>query len=276
MKVDIARSASATVTQTAAILYLKLNHTAADVSSMFTEGTVNGDAPWGAATGKYRELRQRFSIRYYGDWSAPTYRWSGIRFVCATDGEWICRLTQDQQLDPRYWYQGSTATATFGSGSGQKDLSSTTGAAIYDFECRLHTLCGERDVEELMLSHLQGRFKFGDVAGAGVVSDVMLSYNALWRRIYDQSARFQSELSKHYMTPLELGEEHTRHRLAGMVAKAVAVDLVRSSMPTAQLVGSERYQEWKDEVERFLTKPPELAGCEQVGMGGGSIVLERA
>lgn len=279
MYVDVVRTTEVSMTQTASVLYLKLNHTDAEVKSLWREAVINGDADWGGATASHTALRQRFCVAYGGDGFAnPTYLWTGLRFIKTTDVTpvYATRLKQDQHLRLSDWYRGSGHTGTFGS-SNQLDLTLTD---IQYFTCRLHSLTGETDVEELLASHLQARMKFDDTVGRGVVSDSVTSYDVLWDRIYDQSQRFQDALGRHYVTPLALGEEQTRFRLAKIAAKAVAVDLIRTYQPFREIVNKMAWQDWDDEVRDFLKSPPPLAGCELIGSEDGTgstgFILERA
>lgn len=273
MRPDIVKS-TGVLTSTAAIQYMSLNMAAADVKALFTPARVEGTADWGGVTGGHQQLRERFTVvlRQFTVQSLPV-TWHNVRFLLTSDSQWACRLQQDQQLHTEQWFQGGNGAATFGSTSGMIDL--TTSDVIY-YRAYMHSLTTAKDVERYLLSNLQGRITFADHVSENEVSSAIMSYDSLWQCIYAQSGRFHGALARYYKQPLCIDDIATLATLRTIVAKAVAVDLIRAYAPIAsQTQGTERYKEWADEVDQFLAKPPMLPGLEQVGSGGGTITLAR-
>lgn len=269
MYIDVLKYTGTDVTQSSSVLYLKLN----SGESEFTPYQVQGTAPWGGQTTAYWRLRERFAVIY--GYSLP-YQWSNVDFVkskSSGDGVYIARLQQDQLLNEEYWYRGSGHTATFGTGGGQFDLTTTSNDFIRAY---LSTLCDQDDVEKLALSHLQGRLRFSETQAHDEITNQVMSYDGLWDIIYRVSAHFQSMLGKVYTTPLKLGSDADRRRLADYAAKEVLIQIY-SRMG---LIGSNRgllelIDGWRKEIQGFLDNPE---GLEEEGrrMVGGSFRVERA
>lgn len=273
MRPDIVKS-TGVLTSDASTQYMTLNLTAAEVAAMFTIARVEGNAPWGGVTQGHQTLRERFTVvlsQFSVNGQALT--WGNVKFVKASDEQWSCQLKQDQQLHTEQWWQGGAGQSTFGSSGGQVNL--TTSDVRY-YRAYMHSLTTAKDVERYLLSSLQGRIKFADHVSEREVSPSIMSYDNLWMGIYAQSGRFHGALARFYKQPLCIDDTATVFTLRDIVAKAVAVDLIRSYAPLAsQTQGKERYREWAEEVDKFLSAPPMLPGLEQVGSGGGTLRLAR-
>lgn len=271
MFIDVAKYTGSDVTQSATVLYLKLTVANTPVSH-FTQNKQNGDAPFGGVTGGHFVFRERFGVLYG---VVPDYQWANCQFVKTTDTSWVMRLQHDQNLLSAYAFKGSDRTASFGTSGGQYSLLNTLISSVYVYQ---HTLCNQADVERLLLSNLQGRLSFVETIPAGDVGPHVMTYDNLWRLIYEQSGRFQTTLGKYYSTPLRLGDESERGAIALACSKAVALELFRRYLP--QQGGWAQgalpvFQAWENEVKEFLTQPPDLQGEVRQGQGGGSMRVER-
>lgn len=261
MYVDFIVTADTSVTQTAAILYLELTGDPATVYG-FVEAQMNGAAPFGADTGGYRQLRELFTVRMT---QGSGYTWSRIPFVksaMAVTPHWLCRLQQDQHLDPSNWSKGPGHTATFGA-SNQFDML-TSDTQYITIHCE--TLCNQRDVEEILMSGLQGRIKFSSTVDTEQGLPEVMTEDWLWELIYRESRYVEGRLTRYYETPLVAANESDRGVIRNMVAKRVAVEVLRRfswNDIRPQTVGL--LTGWIDETEEFLKNPALISVTRQEG-----------
>ena len=268
MRVDIVKSESSPLVTTTSILYAQMRTGSED----FTPFQVVQTAPFGGVTTEHLRLRERFAVIYERS-EVTKYSWSNVEFVKATDDNYYARLQQDNQLDYGWWFRGSNGTGTFGSGGGQFDLTLVDDESLKGY---LTTLCTQDDVEQLALSHLQGRIRFSDGQATDGVGPFVMTADDLWQRIYMVSAAFAARLSKYYVLPLRLGTDVDKRRVADYAAREVfifvltSLNMVGGNRGLADLITS-----WRTEIEAFLTNPTGL-NAEARSLPGGTFRVERA